>query len=102
MGGIPDLTAEQVDTAFGNGPGQIGHVDLEGPRLVRPGRVRARGPLCRASRGARREGDHCLESFSTFTTSATKNLSDDAPVVLDAGRAAVTLEAQSVTTFVAR
>jgi len=42
----------------------------------------------------------CVESFTRFTTSATKNVADDGSVFLSEGRAAVTLEGQSVTTFV--
>jgi glucuronoarabinoxylan endo-1,4-beta-xylanase len=42
----------------------------------------------------------CVESFARFTTSATKNVADDGRLALSAGRAAVTLEGQSVTTFV--
>jgi glucuronoarabinoxylan endo-1,4-beta-xylanase len=42
----------------------------------------------------------CVESFSRFTTSASKNVAEEGPVTLSAGRAAVTLEGQSVTTFV--
>jgi glucuronoarabinoxylan endo-1,4-beta-xylanase len=44
----------------------------------------------------------CVESFSTFTTSATKNLEQGAPLALNDNRATVTLDAQSVTTFVSR
>lgn len=44
----------------------------------------------------------CAESFSRFTTSATKNVSDDGVTLLAGGRGAVTLDGQSVTTFVSR
>jgi glucuronoarabinoxylan endo-1,4-beta-xylanase len=42
----------------------------------------------------------CVESFARYTTSATKNVADDGTVLLSGGRAAVTLEGQSVTSFV--
>jgi glucuronoarabinoxylan endo-1,4-beta-xylanase len=42
----------------------------------------------------------CVDGFTRFTTSATKNVAEDGPLLLSAGRAAVTLEGQSVTTFV--
>jgi glucuronoarabinoxylan endo-1,4-beta-xylanase len=42
----------------------------------------------------------CATGFSRFTTSVNKNLANDGPVTLANGRAAVTLDAQSVTTFV--
>jgi O-glycosyl hydrolase len=44
----------------------------------------------------------CVESFSRFTTSETKDASDDGPVALTDSRVSVTLDAQSVTTFVSR
>jgi O-glycosyl hydrolase len=44
----------------------------------------------------------CADSFDRFTTSATKNVSDDGPVSLTQNRGSVTLDAQSVTTFVSR
>jgi O-glycosyl hydrolase len=44
----------------------------------------------------------CATSFSRFTTSAIKNVAGDAAVALEGGRAAVTLDAQSVTTFVSQ
>jgi glucuronoarabinoxylan endo-1,4-beta-xylanase len=46
--------------------------------------------------------DGCVDHFERFTTSATKDVSDDGVVVLDQGRAAVSLDAESVTTFVSR
>jgi len=42
----------------------------------------------------------CVDHFQRFTTSETKNVAAEGDVVLSAGRAAVTLEPQSVTTFV--
>lgn len=42
----------------------------------------------------------CVESFARYTTSATKDVAADGLVLLSGGRAAVTLEGQSVTTFV--
>jgi len=42
----------------------------------------------------------CATSFARFTTSATKNVASEDPVTLTSGRAAVTLDGQSVTTFV--
>jgi glucuronoarabinoxylan endo-1,4-beta-xylanase len=44
----------------------------------------------------------CVESFDRFTTSQTKNAVDDGPVALANGRVTVTLDAQSVTTFVSQ
>ncbi|HTV18958.1 MAG TPA: glycoside hydrolase family 30 beta sandwich domain-containing protein [Polyangiaceae bacterium] len=44
----------------------------------------------------------CATSLSRYTTSASKNVADDGSVALMQGRAAVTLEAQSITTFVSR
>ncbi|HKO92874.1 MAG TPA: glycoside hydrolase family 30 beta sandwich domain-containing protein [Polyangiaceae bacterium] len=44
----------------------------------------------------------CADSFDRFTTSASKNLSEDGPVSLVQNRGSVTLDAQSVTTFVSR
>jgi O-glycosyl hydrolase len=44
----------------------------------------------------------CADSFDRFTTSGTKNVSDDGPVTLIQNRGSVTLDAQSVTTFVSR
>jgi len=41
----------------------------------------------------------CVGAFDRFTTSQTKNGTDDGPVTLTNGRAAVMLDAQSVTTF---
>jgi len=46
--------------------------------------------------------NNCATGLSRFTTSASKNLADDGPIALDGGRAAVTLEGQSITTFVSR
>lgn len=46
--------------------------------------------------------DSCVVSFSRFTTSATKNIADDGALELASGRASITLDAQSVTTFVSR
>lgn len=42
----------------------------------------------------------CVDRFTRFTTSATENVADDGVVLLSEGRAAVTLDGQSVTTFV--
>lgn len=42
----------------------------------------------------------CVDTFTRYVTSADKNVDDDGVVLLDAGQASVTLEAQSVTTFV--
>jgi O-glycosyl hydrolase len=42
----------------------------------------------------------CVDGFTRYTTSATKNVADDGLVALSEGRAAVTLEGQSVTSFV--
>ncbi|HKO89594.1 MAG TPA: glucuronoxylanase [Polyangiaceae bacterium] len=42
----------------------------------------------------------CASQLSRFTTSATENLAEGEPVVLVDGRATVTLEAESATTFV--
>lgn len=44
----------------------------------------------------------CVQGFDRFTTSQTKNVADDGDVSLTNGRTAVTLDAQSVTTFVSR
>jgi O-glycosyl hydrolase len=44
----------------------------------------------------------CATSLSRFTTSATKDVASDGTVTLTNGRAAVTLDGQSVTTFVSR
>lgn len=46
--------------------------------------------------------DSCVASFARFTTSATKSLADDGALELATGRASVTLDAQSVTTFVSQ
>ena len=45
-------------------------------------------------------GGSCVDGFARYTTSATKDVADDGLVPLSGGRAAVTLEGQSVTTFV--
>lgn len=42
----------------------------------------------------------CVDTFTRYVTSVDKNVDDDGEVLLEAGRATVTLEAQSVTTFV--
>ncbi len=42
----------------------------------------------------------CADAFSVITTSGTKNLSDDGTVSVTDHKASVTLDAQSVTTFV--
>lgn len=44
----------------------------------------------------------CVTGFDRFTTSQTKNAQSDGAVALQNGRAAVTLDAQSVTTFVSQ
>lgn len=44
----------------------------------------------------------CVTAFDRFTTSETKNAAEDGAVTLDENRVAVTLDAQSVTTFVSR
>ncbi len=44
----------------------------------------------------------CVTGFDRFTTSETKNAQQDPPVALTSGRAAVTLDPQSVTTFVSQ
>ena len=44
----------------------------------------------------------CATSFSRFTTSVDENVAEGAPVVLSERRASVTLDAQSVTTFVSQ
>ncbi len=44
----------------------------------------------------------CATELSRFTTSADKNVADDGTVTLVDGRAEVTLDAQSATTFVSR
>lgn len=44
----------------------------------------------------------CVDAFARYTTSATKDVADDGEVALEAGRATLTLEGQSVTTFVSR
>jgi glucuronoarabinoxylan endo-1,4-beta-xylanase len=44
----------------------------------------------------------CVQTFDRFTTSQTKNVADDGDVTLNNGRAGVTLDAQSVTTFVSQ
>ena len=44
----------------------------------------------------------CAAGFDRFTTSASKNVSDDGPLNLTQNRGTVTLDAQSVTTFVSR
>jgi O-glycosyl hydrolase len=44
----------------------------------------------------------CVGAFDRFTTSQSKSGTDDGPVTLEDGRAAVTLDAQSVTTFVSQ
>jgi glucuronoarabinoxylan endo-1,4-beta-xylanase len=44
----------------------------------------------------------CVTSFDRFTTSQTKNAQSDGVVALQNGRAAVTLDAQSLTTFVSQ
>jgi O-glycosyl hydrolase len=44
----------------------------------------------------------CATGFSRFTTSASKNLADDGPIALTHRRAAVTLDGQSITTFVSQ
>lgn len=41
----------------------------------------------------------CADSFARVTTAATKDVADDGRVLLSEGRATVTLEGQSVTTF---
>jgi O-glycosyl hydrolase len=47
-------------------------------------------------------GGSCVDAFSRYTTSASKDVADDGLVQLAEGRAAVTLEGESVTTFVSR
>jgi glucuronoarabinoxylan endo-1,4-beta-xylanase len=44
----------------------------------------------------------CVDAFSRFTTSATKSLADDGSVATTDGRASVTLDGESVTTFVSQ
>jgi O-glycosyl hydrolase len=44
----------------------------------------------------------CATGFTRFTTSATKNLADDGPVTLADRRATVSLDGQSITTFVSQ
>jgi glucuronoarabinoxylan endo-1,4-beta-xylanase len=44
----------------------------------------------------------CATGFSRFTTSATKNVAADDAVALQNGRATVSLDAQSITTFVSQ
>lgn len=44
----------------------------------------------------------CVTGFERFTTSQTKNAQSDGVVALQNGRAAVTLDAQSLTTFVSQ
>jgi glucuronoarabinoxylan endo-1,4-beta-xylanase len=44
----------------------------------------------------------CVDSFSTFTTSATKNVEEGDPVFLTDGRGSVSVDGQSVTTFVSQ
>lgn len=44
----------------------------------------------------------CVTTFDRFTTSETKNASQDGAFTLQSNRATVTLDAQSVTTFVGR
>jgi glucuronoarabinoxylan endo-1,4-beta-xylanase len=44
----------------------------------------------------------CATSFFRFTTSATENVASGAAVALEGGHATLTLEAQSVTTFVSQ
>jgi len=44
----------------------------------------------------------CATSFSRFTTSVSKNVANDGTVALDNSRATVTLDGQSVTTFVSQ
>jgi glucuronoarabinoxylan endo-1,4-beta-xylanase len=46
--------------------------------------------------------DSCVEEFSRYATSESKSLSEDGEVTLRDGRLSVTLDAQSVTTFVSR
>jgi glucuronoarabinoxylan endo-1,4-beta-xylanase len=46
--------------------------------------------------------DSCVDEFSRYATSESKSLSEDGAVALRDGRLSVTLDAQSVTTFVSR
>ena len=46
--------------------------------------------------------DSCVDEFSRYATSESKSLSEDGEVALRDGRLSVTLDAQSVTTFVSR
>jgi hypothetical protein len=44
----------------------------------------------------------CAAVFDRFTTAATKNVLNEGALTLDSGRATVTLDAQSLTTFVSQ
>jgi O-glycosyl hydrolase len=44
----------------------------------------------------------CVTAFDRFTTSETKSSTNDGPVALEGRRVTVTLDPQSVTTFVSR
>jgi O-glycosyl hydrolase len=75
-------------TAYKNGPGSVVVVALN------PGQAQQTVNLDIFG--------SCVTGFDRFTTSETKNVQDDGPVALDNGRLTVSLDPQSVTTFVSQ
>lgn len=81
--------AQGVDvTAYKNGPGKVVVVALNQATEPRTIDLDVFGS--------------CVTAFDRFTTSQTKNRQDDGPVTLANGRVQVTLDAQSLTTFVSQ
>jgi glucuronoarabinoxylan endo-1,4-beta-xylanase len=75
-------------TAYKNGPGRVVVVALNETTAVQTVSLDIFGA--------------CVTTFDRFTTSETKNAADDGPVTLENRRVTVTLDAQSVTTFVSQ
>jgi glucuronoarabinoxylan endo-1,4-beta-xylanase len=81
----PQVNGVQA-TAYKNGPGRVVVVAINESNAPQTTSLDVFGA--------------CVESFNRFTTSQTKNAVDDGPVALANGRVTVTLDAQSVTTFI--
>jgi O-glycosyl hydrolase len=75
-------------TAYKNGPGKVVVVALNQATQARTINLDVFGS--------------CVTDFERFTTSQTKNRQDDGAVALANGRVQVTLDAQSLTTFVSQ
>jgi glucuronoarabinoxylan endo-1,4-beta-xylanase len=81
----PEATGVKV-TAYENGPGSVVVV------VLNPGAVQQTVNL--------HIFGSCITGFDRFTTSETKSSKNDGPVAAPGGRVTVTLDPQSVTTFV--